>query len=255
MQLMKWKCRQVFLCLLVFFMMLTISGCGGKNTIMSSLGFGTTTEMSADGLAMKGLDYYEHGKYHKSKETFEKLLNNFPFSEFSLLAELKVADSSFYLEEYEEAVLLYMDFEERHPANEAIPYVMYQIGMCYYNQIDSIDRDASNATNAIFAFTKLLRAHPDSPYRNEVTARIKAARNFLANHEFYVASFYERTGKHEEAMARLQYLLKEYPESVIVPTAEKLLYDIESGNPPGRSMLGWLPKKTLPDWEDLTPED
>ena len=85
-------------------------------------------------------------------------------------------------------------------------------------------------------------------------ARIKSARNFLANHEYYVASFYERTGAYKQAEARLEYLLKQYPESIISPKAEKLLDDLKNGTPPGRSMLGWLPHK-LPDWEDLTPEE
>ncbi len=254
MQTLTLKFRQMLLCLMVLFFIIPLTGCG-KNSIMASLGFEKTSSDSADGLAMKGLEYYEQGKYHKAKEAFENLLNNYPFSEYSLLAELKAADSSFYMEEYEEAVLLYTDFEEHHPTNEAIPYVLYQIGMCYYNQIDSIDRDATNANNAIYAFIKLLRAFPNSPYREEVTAKIMAARNFLANHEFYVASYYERTGKYEEAMARLEYLLKQYPEAVIVPTAETLLQDLKDGNPPGRSMFGWLPTKKLPDWEDLTPEE
>jgi outer membrane protein assembly factor BamD len=84
--------------------------------------------------------------------------------------------------------------------------------------------------------------------------RIKAARNFLANHEFYVASYSERTGAYEEAEARLEYLLKEYPESTIAPQAKILLEQLKSDNPPGRSTFGWLPQK-LPDWEDLTPEE
>lgn len=247
------KHKHLFICLMIFFLLLPLTGCS-KNNFMSSLGFGSKTEDSVESLAMKGLDYYEHGKYDKAKKSFETLLNRYPFSEYSLLAELKVADSTFYLEEYEEAVLQYMDFEERHPTNEAIPYVMFQTGMCYYKQIDTIDRDAGNATNAIYSFSKLLRAFPNSSYQDEAMTRIKAARNFLANHEFYVASYSERTGAYEEAEARLEYLLKEYPESTIAPQAKILLEQLKSDNPPGRSTFGWLPQK-LPDWEDLTPEE
>ena len=252
MRILLMKHRQLLLCLMAFFLVVSLTGCG-KNSVMSSLGFESRTPDSVEGLAMQGLDYYEHGKYHKAKESFEVLLSRYPFSEYSLLAELKVADSTFYLEEYEEAVLQYMDFEERHPTNEAIPYVMFQTGMCYYKQIDTIDRDAGNATNAIYSFSKLLRAFPNSSYQDEAMTRIKAARNFLANHEFYVASYSERTGAYEEAEARLEYLLKEYPESTIAPQAKILLEQLKSDNPPGRSTFGWLPQK-LPDWEDLTPE-
>ena len=247
------KHKYLFICPMVFFLLLPLTGCS-KDKFYSSLGFRAKTPESVEALAIKGLDYYERGKYNKAKQSFETLLSRYPFSEYSLLAELKGADSDFYMENYEEAVLQYMDFEERHPTNEAIPYVMFQIAMSYYRQIDTIDRDVSNAVNAIYSFSRLLRAFLNSPYQDETTTRIKAARNFLANHEYYVASFYERTGGYGEAEARLEYLLQQYPESTISPKAATLLDDLKNGNPPGRSMFGWLPKK-LPDWEKLTPEE
>jgi outer membrane protein assembly factor BamD len=220
----------------------------------SSLGFSTPSPGSAQDLAIKGLDYYSRGKYEKAKKSFEMLLTQYPFSEYSLLAELKTADSSYYLENYEEALLQYKDFEEHHPTNEAIPYVMFQMAMCYYSQIDAIDRDTSTAANAIYAFSRMLRAFPNSPYTDEAQTRIKAARNFLANHEYYVATYYERTYAYEEAKARLEYLLRQYPDAIIVPKAEMLLYDLRNGNPPGRTMFGWI-WHSFPDWEDFTPDE
>ena len=238
---------------MVVFLLLFLTGCS-KFNLFSSLGFRAKPEETPQALAMKGLDNFEHGKYYKAKDAFEKLLSRYPFSEYSLLAELKAADSNYYMGNYEEAVLQYMDFEERHPTNEAIPYVMFQVAMSYYKQIGTIDRDAENSTKAIHSFSRLLRTFPNSPYQEEAMARVQSARNFLANHEYYVASFYERTGAYKQAEARLEYLLEQYPESVISPKAEKLLADLKNGTPPGRSILGWLPHK-LPDWEDLTPEE
>jgi outer membrane protein assembly factor BamD len=253
MQILFFKNKQCYIILLALLLTLSLAGCG-KEKFFSSLGIRARSPDTAEGLALKGLDYYSHGKYEKAKRSFETLLNQYPFSEYSLLAELKTADSNYYLKNFEEAFLQYKDFEERHPTNEAIPYVMYQMAMCYYNQIDTIDRDTSTAVNAIYSFSRMLRAFPNSPYTEEARARIIAARNFLANHEYYVASFYERTYAYEEAKARLEYLLRQYPDTNIAPQAEMLLYDLRQGNPPGRSLLGWLPK-SLPDWEDFTPVD
>ncbi len=253
MQILFFKNKQCYIILLALLLTLSLAGCG-KEKFFSSLGFRASSPDTAEGLALKGLDYYSHGKYEKAKRSFETLLNQYPFSEYSLLAELKTADSNYYLKNFEEAFLQYKDFEERHPTNEAIPYVMYQMAMCYYNQIDTIDRDTSTAVNAIYSFSRMLRTFPNSPYTEEARARIIAARNFMANHEYYVASFYERTYAYEEAKARLEYLLRQYPETNIAPQAEMLLYDLRQDNPPGRSLLGWLPK-SLPDWEDFTPVD
>jgi outer membrane protein assembly factor BamD len=253
MQILTIKSRRLFICLLAFLLIIQLAGCSMEK-FYSSLGFSTPSPGSAQDLAIKGLDYYSRGKYEKAKKSFEMLLTQYPFSEYSLLAELKTADSSYYLENYEEALLQYKDFEEHHPTNEAIPYVMFQMAMCYYSQIDAIDRDTSTAANAIYAFSRMLRAFPNSPYTDEAQTRIKAARNFLANHEYYVATYYERTYAYEEAKARLEYLLRQYPDAIIVPKAEMLLYDLRNGNPPGRTMFGWI-WHSFPDWEDFTPDE
>ena len=253
MQIFLFRNKQLVICLLALLLTATLAGCS-KEKFYSSLGFQAGSPDTPEGLALKGLDDYSHGKYEKAKKSFETLLNQYPFSEYSLLAELKTADSNFYLENYEEALLQYKDFEEHHPTNEAVPYVMFQMGMCYYRQIDTIDRDISNATNAIYSFSRLERAYPNSAYNEEVQTRISAARNFLANHEYYVASFYVRTYAYEEAKARLEYLLRQYPDTNIAPDAEKLLFDLRNGNPPGRTLFGWLPH-SLPDWEAVSPGD
>lgn len=245
--------KQLPVCLLVLCVTLLLAGCSMEK-FYASLGFHSNAADTAEGLAFKGLDDYNHGNYYKAKKSFESLLSQYPFSEYSLLAELKTADCNYYEENYEEAFLQYKDFEEHHPTNEAIPYVLFQMSMCYYNQIDTVDRDISPANNAILAFSRLLRAYPDSPYTAEARDKIKAARNFLANHEYYVASFYERTYAYEEAKARLEYLLQQYPDTNIAPEAEKLLSELKNDNPPGRSLFGWLPK-SLPDWENLSPAD
>lgn len=246
------KQNHVIVFLAGLFLLASLTGCS-KDKWLSSLGFGEQAAESAEALVLKGMDAYNHGKYEKAKRSFDALLSQYPFSEYSLLAELKTADSSYFLGHYEEAYLLYKDFEERHPTNEAIPYVMFQMGMCYYQQIDTIDRDSSNATNAINAFSRLLRAYPDTPYTDEANFRVRAARNFLANHEFYVATFHVRRHSYSEAQTRLEYLLQQYPESVVAPKAQKLLDRLNSGKPPRRTLFGWLPKPR-PDWEDVSRE-
>ena len=45
-------------------------------------------------------------------------------------------------------------------------------------------------------------------------------------------------------------LLQQYPESVVAPKAQILLDSLKSGNPPRRTLFGWLPRPS-PDWEDI----
>jgi len=205
-------------------------------------------QLPAEQLIIKGMEEYNVGKYFLAIEYFNEILDRYPFSPQAPLAELKAADSSYYMERYEEALVLYNEFEERHPTNEAIAYVMYQKGMCNYNRIDRVDRDITGAIESIQAFEELLRAFPESPYTEEARARIRAANEFLINHEFNVVEFYLRTEKYSQAETRLNYILAMYPDSSVAPRAEEILDLIEAGTPPKYGIGHWFKNLTLPDW-------
>jgi outer membrane protein assembly factor BamD len=205
-------------------------------------------QVPAEQLIIKGMEEFNVGKYFLAIEYFNEILDRYPFSPQAPLAELKAADSNYFMERYEEALVLYNEFEERHPTNEAIAYVMYQKGMCSYNRIDRIDRDITGAIESIQAFEELLRAFPDSPYTNEARARIKAANEFLVNHEFNVVEFYLRTEKYSQAETRLNYILAMYPDSAVAPKAQEILDLIEAGTPPKYGIGHWFKNLSLPDW-------
>lgn len=242
----------ICLCILL----LLSSGCARLQDIFT---FGAKEEVNVqetvDNLAIKGMDAYNTGNYFKALQSFTEIMEKYPFSKQAMLAELKSADCNYFLEHYSEARALYQSFEERYPTNEAIPYVMYQVGMCSYQRIDRVDRDSSGATDAIRDFSRLLRTFPDSPYTAEARARIRTAREFLSNHEFFVVQFYLRGNKLDQASRRLRHLITTYPEAAITPRAQELLAAIEDGNPPQGGLSAWFRELSLPDWRKWLPGD
>lgn len=233
---------------------LILSGCGD----VTIFGFGAKEDADLNApsreLIVKGMDEFNVGKYYMAAKYFEEILDRYPFSPEAPLAELKAADSNYFMGRYAEALLLYEEFESRHPTNEAIPYVMYQKGMSNYKQIDRVDRDTTGAVKAIQNFSQLLRAYPYSPYSEEAKARIRAANEFLVHHEYFVVKFYLRTKKYNQAKTRLKYLLNMYPDSSIAPQAKELLTKLESEDYPDTSMSDYFPEFTLPDWSFLGTE-
>ncbi|WP_310599095.1 outer membrane protein assembly factor BamD [Desulfobulbus sp.] len=193
-------------------------------------------------LIVQGMDAYNTGDYGEAIKLFKIILDEHPFSPQAMLAELKSADAHYYNKQYAEAKVLYKSFEERHPTNEAIPYVLFQIGMCDYSRSDRIDRDIAGPQEAIKSFTRLINAYPQSPYAKEAKTRIKDAKEFLVNHEYMVAVFYVRTARYDEAKHRLKYLLARYPDSDLAPKAKELLASLEAGNKPTWGMNRWLPE-------------
>lgn len=208
----------------------------------------TDLDLPAKNLLAKGMDDYNVGKYFTAIEFFQEILNRHPFSPEAPLAELKAADCSYYLERYPEALVLYEEFASRHPTNESIPYVLFQKGMSNFKQIDRVDRDTTGATKAMDFFKQLLKSYPNSPYSGEAKARIAAASEFLADHEFFVAEYYVRAEKYDQAKVRLKYLIVKYPEKAITVQAKELLARLEAGDPPKSVLTSWLPKFNLRTW-------
>jgi outer membrane protein assembly factor BamD len=195
---------------------------------------------TAEELAEKGMEYFEDEDYHDALKAFTTLKERYPYSRYAILAELKVADAHFHRKEYAEAIAAYADFLQLHPKNDAIPYVLYQIGECYYKQLLSEDRDQTPTRQAISAFQRLLKEYPFSTYANKAKERIQDCRKLLAQHELYVAKFYFKSKHYEAALGRFKGVLAGYRdvlpldkrkevENLVLACKEKLSEQIGEG--------------------------
>ena len=196
------------ICLIV---LLVATGCTTLKDQYDKI-FGEDDTATAQGLAWEGMDAYEKGKYKKAIEKFQKIKDYYPFSKYAILAELKIADAHYHLEEYEDAIFAYENFEQLHPRNEAIPYVLYQLGRCYYDQIGTTDRDQTSAQKALETFQRLIEQFPQDQYSKRAAEHIKTAQKSLAGHAYIVGVFYYRTKHYKAALHRFMSIVSDYPD-------------------------------------------
>jgi outer membrane protein assembly factor BamD len=190
-----------------FFLLSCMSGC-------SFLGFGKKDRQdSPEELMSKGMNEFRKGDYKEAVELFQKLKDRYPYSKLAVHAELKLADSLFKRKEFEEAAETYIEFERLHPRNEAVPYVIYQQGMCHFLRMAKIDRDQTSTKNAVKEFERLQRKFPDDPFSMMAERRIRKCISNLAEHEFYVGRFYYKSGHYVAALKRFEYLINHYPDA------------------------------------------
>ncbi len=168
---------------------------------------------SADQLISEATSEFRAGNYKTSIQSFTDLKDWYPFSKYAMLAELKIADAHYELDEYDEAIAAYQEFENLHPKNEAIPYVIYRIGLCWYERLGTIDKDQVPAKNAIKEFERLIRQFPDDPLVTKAQKKIKRCIKRLAGHEMYVGDFYFKSDQYEAAMKRYEFLFANYPDT------------------------------------------
>ena len=188
-----------------------VSGCSALKKAWNSI-TGNDEIGSAQQLAWDGMDDFEDGDYNDAIENFQQLKDLYPFSKYAILAELKIADAHYHLEQYEEAIFAYEEFEKLHPRNEAIPYVIYQIGRCYYDQIDTIDRDQMPARKALETFQRLNKQFPEDQYARSGAEHIPKCIKSLAGNEFYIGLFYYKSKHYKAALSRFMSVLSNYPD-------------------------------------------
>lgn len=187
-------------------MVLWLSGCAW---------FETSHEMekTAEQLVSEGSSAFASGDYKDAVKAYTDLKDWYPFSKYAILAELKIADAHYNLEAWNEAIFAYEEFENMHPKNEAVPYIIYRIGLCWFNQLDTIDRDHTPARNSLTQFHRLIDQFPGSEYAQKAEKNIQICIDSLSRHELYVANFYMKTEKYKAALKRYEYLIENYPDS------------------------------------------
>ncbi len=203
-------------------LLLITSGCSSVSLpSMPWSGPAVQPNPTAEALFDEGMRYYENKKYVLAIDRFQRVKAEFPFSPQLIAAELKVADAYFLNKQYPEAVAAFREFQALHPTNENIPFVIYRLGESHFEQFTTTDRDQKMTEIAKGYFETVITSHPKSPYAEKAKEKLAKCLEYLAEHEFNIASFYLREKKYPAARDRFEEILRKYRNT---PTAVKALF-------------------------------
>ena len=191
-------------------------GCGGKGKDIKKI------EGEPEKLYKEGLARFNKRDYPEALKKFEELKSSFPDSPpYTIWAELKIGDCHFLKKGYVEAIAAYEEFKKIHPSHEEIPYVQYQIGMSYYNQMLTLDRDQTSTQKALSSFEYIIANYPPSLFTDKAKEKVGVCKKRLADHEFYIGNFYYKQGRFQAAASRFEGLLEKFPKN---PGEDETLY-------------------------------
>ncbi|MDR3134722.1 MAG: outer membrane protein assembly factor BamD [Deltaproteobacteria bacterium] len=205
--------------LILFSLLFVTTGCGTSpiRYLKNLFGMNDDNEFplgdaSAD-LATRAQERMDASDFKDAAKLYQQLRDQYPYSRLAILADLRLGDAYYNDGKYIEAFAAYKTFRERHPTSDAIPYALYQQGMCYYMQMKGVDRDQTPSVIAIQYLANLVETYPDSKYAAMAKARIAEAQNNLAGHEFYVGEFYYNRKDYRAAINRFMGIITLYPDS------------------------------------------
>jgi outer membrane protein assembly factor BamD len=162
-------------------------------------------------------------KYEDARKAYQEIQEKAPDRSYDADIMLRIADTYYGEGKYSEAIVEYRAFLNFHPVHRDAAYAQFQIGMCNYNDMSTIDRDPGLVKTTRTEFQKLLDKYPGSAYQEEAKKYVKLCTDHLAQYELYVARFYLRKEAYRAAIGRLEGLLRNYPGSSVEKDA---LYDL-----------------------------
>jgi len=200
-------------CFMIVFALALSAGCADKNPTFEEV-------PAAEVLYRQGLERLESGKmlgfipktdHEGAIETFQTIVDNYPYSDYAVLAELKIADTYFDQGKWEEALSYYRDFAELHPTHERVPYSVLRSALSRKNQALQENRDQTNTRRALEHLEQLLTRYPYSAEAQEAEPLWRSLRTRLAKHEMGVADFYLDQEEYQSAADRYRNVLNDYP--------------------------------------------
>jgi len=165
---------------------------------------------SPEALYERGVEFYQKEKYSKAIEAFQRVKEEYPLSKYALMAELGISDSYFSDDLFAEAEMNYGEFINLHPTNPNISYAVYQLGMCHYKQMMTIDRDQIETIKAKKEFERVLSQFPSSKFASLAEEKLRECRQRLAENEFYIGHFYFKSKQYKAALKRFETVARDY---------------------------------------------
>ena len=166
---------------------------------------------TAKALYEKAQKQSKRGYYLEAQETISKLTYQYPYSPFSVKAELLKADSAYEQADWEQAEKAYQVFIELYPHRKEREYAHWRQILSLNHQIPkTADRDLTLSKKILTVIHLFQRRFPKSSYKSQVDKIKTEVYNRQAEKEFKIASFYFKKKEYTASLGRLDVVIKNY---------------------------------------------
>jgi outer membrane protein assembly factor BamD len=170
-----------------------------------------------DELYSQGEKELGNRRYLEAREAFRKIVERHPNSSWAPRARFLMGEGFYREAEFDKAIKEFETFLSFYPRHEIADLVQYRLAMAYYDQLKPVEQDQGLTAKALEQFKKLVKQYPESRYASDALAKIDFCRGRLAQKEVWVAGYYFNQGNPSAARQRLEFVLKEYPRTLVIP--------------------------------------
>jgi len=205
---------RAFLCAAVL-----LAACaGGKDSLDITKPVTGAEATNAERAYKRGINEKNDKNYIEATRYLEWVRSNFPYSQYSALAELALADMAFEREDFSSAATAYQDFVKSHPSHPRADFASYRVGLAFYQDKPSdswllppsYEKDQTPIRSALDALQRFVISYPKSEYVPRARDLINVCRERLAAHDRYVADFYWKRNAWKGAAGRFLSIADTY---------------------------------------------
>jgi outer membrane protein assembly factor BamD len=203
-----------------------------------------TPILPPDELYAQGESELERRRYLEAREAFRKIAERHPNSSWAPRARFLIGEAFYREAEFDKAVREFETFLAFYPRHQIADLVQYRLAMSYYDQLKPVEQDQGLTVKAIEQFKKLVKEYPDSRYATDGLSKIDVCRGRLAQKEVWVAGYYFSQGNPSAARQRLEFVIKEYPRTLVIPEALYTLAEVNFAEGKNREAVELLRRLT-----------
>jgi outer membrane protein assembly factor BamD len=160
-------------------------------------------------------------------EIFRKVIDNSTYGPYAAVAQYKLGLLLKGLKHYSEAIEEFEKVISNYPDSEWVGPAKFQIASCQGNLSRSPEYDQEATRQARERFEEFLRQHPDAVLSRDARGKIEELRLKEAESNFAIAYFYEKQKAYKAAKLYYEDIIKNYPRSVWANKARQRLEMME----------------------------
>ena len=187
---------------------------------------------------------YERGLYLVAIDTLKSLINNYPTSEYTEFARIKLVDSYFQVTKYSESAKLAQAFVNDYPNSKDVSYALYLAAESHRQVYGGTGRDVEPLQLAKGFYQQIVDDHQGSQYYQSSKIALTEINQEVADYQESVISFYEKR-EYDKAAVERRGDLDHYLETHDMEMPDSDSSEVSEGVSVGEAAQLSMPKRKV----------
>ncbi|MDP2938582.1 MAG: outer membrane protein assembly factor BamD [Candidatus Omnitrophota bacterium] len=167
------------------------------------------------------------GRDYNVVEILRAVVNNAPYGKYAPIAQYKIGLFYKSIGMYPESKEEFEKVINEYPLSEWVKAAKYQIALSDAQSSLKPNYDQSSTKSALKEFEEFVKVYPEAELTTDAKKQMQDLKNIEAESNFNIAKFYEKQKKIEPAKIYYKHIIADYPNSVWASWAMEKLEALE----------------------------